>query len=223
MRIMKSYELFSLVAVSAASVFVATALSQDTASQRVNLATLSRQQDGLHKAALANGGTYQSGPDAPPKYRMADLKQLVADSPVIVVAEVSKATPALIHDGRDIVTNYTFNVIQSIKGTAGTSSVLTMPGGTYKFSDGSVVIENEPVWKSLKTSTAYILFLKQASDNPRAFRSVSAGQGVFEITSDGRHLVSHTYVQNDPLIDEASAGEAAFLAKVKAIMNPQEK
>jgi hypothetical protein len=53
---------------------------------------------------------------------------------------------------------------------------------------------------------------------PNQFRVVSAGQGVFEITSDGAHLISYIYLPYpyDPLIDEAKEGKDACLKKVRS-------
>jgi hypothetical protein len=50
-------------------------------------------------------------------------------------------------------------------------------------------------------------------------RLTSAGQGIFEITSDGEHLISYSYIPHpyDPLIDEASAVREAFVKKVRSI------
>ena len=211
---MKSYEFIRLATVAAAAMSLATAaLSYDPSIDK-----LVSQPDGLHKAAVASGGTYQAGGGSPPKYRMFDLNQLVADSPTIVVASVSNATAELVDDGRYIRTNYQLSIVQTIKGDFAKAILLEMPGGTYTFSDGSVINWIEPVWKSLRTGATYILFLTRWEDQPDHFRVVSASQGIVEITSDGQRLISHTYVPNDFLIDEASAGKTAFLQKVKSIV-----
>jgi hypothetical protein len=122
-------------------------------------------------------------------------------------------------DGRFLFTNYQLNVIETIKGNFAKTDELEMMGGTYTFSDGSIVNWVEPAWKSLRTGTAYILFLHRWEDVPNQFHVVSAGQGIFEITSDGEHLISYTYIPYpyDPLIDDASAGREAFLKKVRSI------
>lgn len=209
---MKTYTFIALVTVGVLS-YANAALSYDFCT--VDLAL---QPDGLHKAALASGGACQTGALSPPKYRMVDLKQLVAGSPTIVVATVTKATPVLKDDGRFIFTNYQLDIIQTIKGDIAKTDMVEIIGGTYTFSDGSVVNWIEDVWKALRINTTYILFIKRWEDQPNLFRVVSAGQGIFEITSDSQRLVSYTYLQNDPLKDEAVAGKAAFLRKVQSIV-----
>jgi hypothetical protein len=211
---MKFYCFINLTALAAAMSFATISLSSD-----LDINMLQRQPDGLHKAALASGGTYRTGGGSPPKYRMSDLNQLVTGSPTIIVATVANATAVLKDDGRFLFTNYQRNVIEIIKGNFTKTDELEMMGGTYTFSDGSIVNWAEPAWKSLRTGTTCILFLHRWEDVPNQFRVVSAGQGIFEITSDGEHLISYTYIPypHDPLIDDASAGKEAFLKKVRSI------
>jgi hypothetical protein len=111
-----------------------------------SLFTLSLQPDGLHKAALANGGFYRTGGISPPKYYMPDLNTLVADSSTIVVATVSKVTAMLEDESRSIKTDYQLDVVQTIKGNIAQTSVVDIPGGKYTFSDDSVAEQFEPVW-----------------------------------------------------------------------------
>jgi hypothetical protein len=62
--------------------------------------------------------------------------------------------------------------------------------------------------------------LKQLADasSTIVFRLTSAAQGIFEVAFDGQHLLSDTYIENDPLSDAALTGKAAFLEKVKSIV-----
>jgi hypothetical protein len=212
---MNFYCFIDLTALAAAMSFATISLSSD-----LDINMLQRQPDGLHKAALASGGTYRTGGGSPPKYRMSDLNQLVTDSPTIIVATVANATAVLKDDGRFLFTNYQLNVIETIKGNFAKADELEMMGGTYTFSDGAIVNWVEPAWKSLRTGTTYILFLHRWEDVPNQFRVVSAGQGIFEITSDGEHLISYTYIPYpyDPLIDEAKESKDAFLKKVRSIV-----
>jgi hypothetical protein len=210
---MKSFEFIRLTTIAAAMSVATAALAHDP-----NIDRLVLQPDGLHKAALASGGTYQAGGRSPPKYRMDDLNSLVAASPTIVVASVSDAIAELQDNGRFLRTNCQLNIVEIIKGNFAKTDLLEMPGGTYTFSDGAVVNWMEPVWTALRPGTTYVLFLHRWEDEPDHFRVVSAGQGIFEITSDGQHLVSHTYVPGDPLSDDASAGREAFLKKVRSIV-----
>jgi hypothetical protein len=195
--------------------FAAVALSFDPSVDK-----LVEQPDGLHKAALASGGTYRAGGRTPPKYRMNSLEALVKASPTIVVATVSNATPELQNQGRFLRTNCKLTIIETIKGDFVPTDFLEMPGGTYTFSDGSVIDWVEPVWKKLRSGTTYVLFLRRWEDEPDHFHVVSAGQGIFEISPDKEHLISYTYIPYpyDPLIDEANAGRDAFLKKVRSIV-----
>jgi hypothetical protein len=213
---MKIHYFINLTTLGIALGFARISLSSD-----LDINILQQQPDGLHKAALASGGTYRTGGGSPPKYRMSDLNQLVTDSPTIVVATVANATAVLKDDGRFLFTNYRLNVTETIKGNFTKADELEMMGGTYTFSDGAVVNWVEPAWKTLRTGTAYILFLHRWEDVPDQFRVVSAGQGIFEITSDGEHLISYTYIPYpyDPLIDEAKKGKDAFLKNVRSIVS----
>jgi hypothetical protein len=211
---MKSRKFIELAALAAAMSLTTVALAANA-----DLLTLSLQPDGLHKAALANGGFFQTGGDSPPKFFIPDLNHLVADSSTIVVATVSKATATLEDQGRYIRTNCQLNVTQAIKGNFAQTSFVEMPGGKYTFSDGSVANQVEPVWKALRPGPTYILFLASSNAEPGAYRVVGASQGVFEIGLDGQHLISYTYLRNDPLSDQVAAGRTAFLQDVESIVN----
>jgi hypothetical protein len=215
---MKSHEFIRLATMTASLSWATDALPYNS---RIDMLVL--QPDGLHKAALASGGTYQAGGLSPPKYLIPDLNQLVSGSPTIVVASVSNATAELLDDGRYIRTNYQLNIIQIIKGDFAKTDLLEMPGGTYTFSDGSAVNQIEPVWKALRKGTTYILFLTRWADRPDHFHVVGAGQGIFEIAFDGEHLISYTYLKNEPLRDDVSAGKAAFLEKVESIVTANKR
>jgi hypothetical protein len=211
---MKAYEFFTPATVVAALSLAGTAFSFDRATNMLSL-----QPDGYHKAALASGGTYNAGSYfSPPKSRVDGLEQLVDASSTIVVASVSDAIPELLDEGRYIRTNYRLQLIKSIKGEMATTDLLEIPGGTYRFSDGSVVNQVEEAWKALQTGKTYILFLTRWPDRPTVLRLTSAAQGIFELDSDGQHLISDTYLQNDSLRDEASLGKAVFLEKVKSMV-----
>jgi hypothetical protein len=211
---MKALQLIKLVTVPAAMI-----LATDVLAASSGLLALSLQPDGLHKAALANGGTYRTGGDSPPKYAISDVNQLVAGSSTIVVGTVSSATSALEDQGRSIRTNYQLNVTQTIKGDFSQAGLVEMPGGTYTFSDGSVATQYEPVWKALRVGVTYILFLAASNAEPGAYRVVGAGQGAYEIGLDGQHLISHTYLRNDPLSDHVAAGKTALLQEVQSIVD----
>ena len=212
---MKVYKFIWLSAVVLNMSFAAVALSFDSSVDK-----LVEQPDGLHKAALASGGTYHAGGRTPPKYRMNSLEALVRASPTVVVAAVSNATPELQDQGRFLRTNCKLRIIETIKGDFVPTDFLEMPGGTYTFSDGSVVDWVEPVWKTLRTGGTYVLFLRRWQDEPDHFHVVSAGQGIFEISPDREHLISYTYIPYpyDSLIDEANAGTDAFLNKVRSFV-----
>ena len=98
---MKFHCFINLTALVAAMSFATISLSSD-----LDINLLQRQPDGLHKAALASGGTYRTGGGSPPKSRVSDLNQLVTGSPTVVVATVTNATAALKDDGRFLFTNY---------------------------------------------------------------------------------------------------------------------
>lgn len=211
---MKFHKLIKLAAVVAALNLATTALSRDR-----DIDMLALQPDGYHKAALASGGTYQVGAYySPPKYMLADLKQLADASSTIVIASVSNATPELLDEGRYIQTNYELHITELIKGDMAATDVIEIPGGSYKFSDGSVANQVETAWKALQTGKTYILFLTRWPDRPTVFRLTSAARGIFEVAFDGQHLLSDTYIENDPLSDAALTGKAAFLEKVKSIV-----
>jgi hypothetical protein len=191
--------------------------AQDSA-KFIALHELATQPDGLHKAALSNGGIFEVGGHTAPRGRVPDLPSLTAASAMIVSARVLESHSLLTDQGRQIETVYSLDVDQTFKGSTATHLSLTMHGGSYKFSDGSIATQTENLGRPLVQNVEYILFLRSNTDQANMYHLAAVGQAVFEVARDGTHLYSHTYVSGDPLRDEANAGKAAFIQRLQGII-----
>lgn len=196
--------------------------SSDCSEKFVALVRLARQPDGLHKAALANGGTFESGGGDPPK-GIYDLPSLAVMSTIIVSAKVLKSESILVNEGRDIETLSTLQITQIFKGQSSEQLLhLSMRGGAYTFPDGSKATQTEDIERPLVENVEYILFLERAQDRPNLYYPTAwTGQDVFEVARDGSHLFSHTYLRKDPLRDEAKAGREAFVQRLQKLIASQ--
>jgi hypothetical protein len=215
-----------LTAVAAATSSPIQAQNVEQAKQDIRLRAIQllHLPDGLHKAALANGGIFDTGPNDPPISRAAGLPDLVSASTSIVLAKVIRSKSELIDEGRDIHTVYTLQIAQTIKGQTSDQISLSAPGGSYTFSDGSKA-QTEDVCKPLVQGVEYILFLMRGTKRPylNLYYPTSPCQAVFEVGRDGRHLYSHTYAGNlDHLRAEAKNGKEGFVQRLQGIIASQQ-
>jgi hypothetical protein len=84
----------------------------------VDVMRLSGRPDGLHKAALANGGRFYSEKDTPGRADgpAPDLSSLTRFSPLIVLGRVTSSHTELANEGREINTVYTIAIDHVFKG-----------------------------------------------------------------------------------------------------------
>jgi hypothetical protein len=220
-----------IVLIAAVTVLLVTSLptraqyaQQSKPDKRLQAIQLLHLPDGLHKAALANGGTFDTGPDSPPISRAAGLPDLVSSSTLIVSAKVQSSESKLIDEGRDIATIYSLQIARTFKGENSGQVSLAVKGGTYTFPDGSKAMHTEDLCRPLVQDVEYILFLVRYPDPSDLNLYYEAGrcESVFEVARDGHHLYSHTYMNEDHLRGEAKAGKQAFVQRLQSIISTQQ-
>jgi hypothetical protein len=192
--------------------------STHSPAQFMRLVKLARLPDGLHKAALANGGTYvKLGSDSP--WNMAgSLDDLVSDSSTIVIGQVIGERAVLVNDGRAIRTEYTFRLASVLKG-AGTNSetrIVVLPGGTYRFDDGTSATIDEFSVPRLLVRHTYMIFGSPLDASPRTIAPSYSDQGVFELGSDGKTVTPHTIRPGDTMRRLSNSSQAQLISDVQS-------
>lgn len=192
------------------------------AQRYVELADLSRQNDGLHKAALANNGYYRKVDDGLP-WNRASLEGLAHNSENVFVAIVQDSRAELEEHGRYIHTRYAIRIEQVLKGALlpGRTASFLLPGGKVTFDDGTVAEiykEKEP---PLLNDHRYALFAFDSKEEA-GLRPVCADEGLFELLSDGS-VHPHAYYHWDSLRSVSQLTHEEFLAQVQTLVQREKR
>jgi hypothetical protein len=175
--------------------------AKQQAVANIRLMRLSREEDGLHKAALANGGSYVLRIPGTRWNVAATVADLVSESKLIAIVNVSSEETRLINDGRGIGTFYKFSVISVLEGDATNlaSSMIELPGGTYVYDDRSIAaidVERRP---RMRVGHTYVIFLKPSATSSNILEPTFESQGIFEVSDDGATVRHYSMESGDTI------------------------
>jgi hypothetical protein len=153
---------------------------------------LAKQSDGLHKAALANCGSFDVYTARRDDIALS-LEDLIKRSSTIVVATPSEERTYLVDDGRYIVTEYSVRVTRVLKGPTAASDheTLVMVGGTYKFEDGTRATDFCECRKP-RIGHSYVIFSNPLRSSSRKLVPSFEDQGIVELASDGIRVIPYS-------------------------------
>lgn len=193
------------------------------ALQQLHLSDLSQEDDGLHKAALANGGSYTSCCLIEGRSHATSLNQLCNASDIIIIGTVETIEPRLQDNGKQIDTTYTIRIEQTLKGPPKPPRILNYvaTGGTFSFQDGSSATFQARGVVPLNQGKKYIIFAKQRAHSANEWEAISQGQSVLELSSDGSRAYSHAHDTSDIMRKEAQSGTSVLVAKIVAIVKTE--
>jgi hypothetical protein len=193
----------------------------DSELKRFRLYLIEKQPDGLHKAALANCGSFGTYTAAPVDYPTS-LEDLVKRSSTIVVGEATEGKTLLVNDGRYILMEFTFHVTRVFKGapTDSDHTKFVIPGGTYKFEDGTQATDDCQCRKPLIGHT-YVVFSNPLRSSSRILVPSFADQGNFELASDGRKVIPYSTQFFDHFGTLSDLTQTQFLGDVQALIANQ--
>ena len=188
---------------------------RDDARRRVELVDISRQDDGLHKAAMANNAYYLESDDGSPWNRASSLQDLVHGSREVFVGTVRDGRSELEHHGRYIRTRYSVEIEQILKGSLQPGQVVSflLPGGKVTFDDGTVAEVRKEKEPPLLKDHRYVLFTLHSTEEV-GLRSAWADEGVFELLSNGS-VHPHAYYSWDSLKAAKELTQEQFFSKVQ--------
>jgi hypothetical protein len=121
-------------------------------------------QGPLHAKALRSGGKVQERLAA--EYVInADLEGLAARSDLVVIGRVLTVRNLLTDDQTGIQTDVMFQVQEVLQGAvrAGDVLVISGPGGTVLFSDGTTATQYTQEYHPLQKNGTYALFLRESA------------------------------------------------------------
>lgn len=150
----------------------------------------------------------------------ADIAALAADSSDVVIGFPLDNVTDLTADGRSLNINYTVRIEHVYKGELKKGSTITvsLPGGMFRFDDGSTAEVRTPWFKKMQKGKAYALFLK-AQKHGQSYVPTGGAQGLFEIgTSKEDHTVkSHVGLPNNPMWRYHGREARVFLSEVRMV------
>lgn len=173
------------------------------------------QQDGLHKAAIENGGslTMLVGLSKSTPVHLT-MQQLAGDSDLIVMGTTTGNKCVLNELGTSINTDFQFDVDSVLNGEPKTQHLtVTLPGGKVRYPDGVEATINVPSFKRLERNTQYVMFLRRIDANK--FIPVGGPDGIFEIT--GGKLIPYA-AENQGIQSLRGQDATAFIENAKTLM-----
>jgi hypothetical protein len=200
----------------------AQATGETSKPSYTDLERAAKQADGLHKAAMLNNGIYIQHMTAMPWNQSASLDSLTQNSDAIAVGTVQSAGSELINNGKGIVTHYTLQVQQVLKGATqpGGSVDVVLVGGKITFGDGTVAVVEAAKEPVLLQGHSYVVFGKSVSEG-KSFRPLGGAQGVFEIDQSARWVHPHATDAADPLRSYSKLTPDKFIDQVQTLVRQQ--
>lgn len=168
----------------------------------------------LHEQAKRAGGKASVVFEPEPQSFSSDLASLTRRSDVVVVGRPLSNRGTLDPDGRAVTQDYRVRVQGIVKGglTLGTIIAVSLPGGGYKFRDGSFVSVHAKDYRQAENGKLYVFFLDAKGDG---YKLAGVTQGLFRLTPDGKVEPASTS-SCDPLARYKGAEAAAFLKELRA-------
>ncbi len=154
-----------------------------TQLDKLDVQTL-RKPDGLHTLAIRHGGSFVQAVQSVPFVRRDSLADLAKDSDLVVGVHIVDNRCELMNEGRSIVTGYHAEVDQVFDRSArtGYGIQVVIPGGRFRFDDGTWAQVNWAHQEPMLNKHRYILFLRKMDDG--RFAPVGVDEGVFEMTAN---------------------------------------
>ena len=169
----------------------------------------------LNEQARKNKGTFlwRYVPQRMTVYRSLD--DLARDSDIVIVGRTIGHRSRLRADGKFITKDFSVRVQEVLKGEVANGSLIeiSLPGGAYKFPDGTVAFVMLSRYKQAEDLRTYVFFLKKKGSLYKGHPPVSETQAVFDLT--GGKVQPADLVDSDPIVSryrDMNAGK--FLAEL---------
>jgi hypothetical protein len=188
-----------------------------------------KAQDDLHTRAKAAGGKLVWRYRPTRRLIYPNVEELAKRSDIIVVGRTLGHRSGLTSDGRFVTQDFLVRVQEVFKGDLpnGQSILISLPGGSYKFPDGTHVSVMPNGFKQAEDGTSYVFFLKDKPKNGKAaiykgHRLVSEVQGLFAL-KDGK-IEPASASPSDPIAKKYQGTDPkAFLARLHEVYPTKKK
>lgn len=136
-----------------------------------------RQPNGLENLSKIVGDVTLN--DSEEIWGQHDLRSLVKNSDVIVTAVISNRQSYLTENGDTVSTDYSLDVLTTLKGQSAAPLTVSVHGGQVLLSTGHSATIHSSVWDLVLPGQKLLLFLKQTGSK---YQIIGATQGVLSIT-----------------------------------------
>jgi len=210
----------TLVVVSACIALISASSWAQSNVKRERMARISQllaEPDGLHKAAVYNGGYFRQSVERHGLVAYRDLASLAGASDAVLVGQILENKCMLSSNGQYVVTEYSVRAEEVLQGVVRPGSVLKirMPGGRFTFPDGVTVEEDHASVRGMMDGRRYLLYIKYVAAEQSYYPPAIDGQGVFELHPDGRTVISHANRRIDPLAAKSEVQQADLLKEAR--------
>ena len=210
----------TLVVVSACIALISASSWAQSDVNRLRMARISQllaEPDGLHKAAVYNGGFFRLSAGGHSFVAYRDLASIARASDAVLVGQTLENTCRMSSDGDHVVTEYSVRVENVLQGAVQPGSVLKirMPGGRFTFPDGVTVEEDHASVRGMMDGRRYLLYIKYVAAQQSYYPPAIDGQGVFELHPDGKTVISHANRRIDPLAAKSEVQQADLLKEAR--------
>ncbi|HEU4388834.1 MAG TPA: hypothetical protein VFV34_13615 [Blastocatellia bacterium] len=145
----------------------------------------------------------------------ANIEELAKRTEIILVGRIMGGRARLSADGKFITKDFLVKVVDVIRGDLrpGSAITVTLPGGSYRFSDGGFVLVDPAGYRQAKNGKLYAFFLKPPGER-KSFEPVSQTQALFELTTG--KVEPADLVRTTPLVSKYKGKDVPeFLADIQ--------
>lgn len=173
------------------------------------------KRGGLREAAKLKGN-YVAEHNPHWDWGLFSVEALTKNSVAVVVGRFTKKLDARLPDSKLILTDYEVTVEELIKGDLNQAKtiVVTLPGGSIYFEDGTSAEQITPTFEQPRIGRAYTLFLRQEDAMPSVFFLSGGPQGMFDI-EDSSTVRSHGRPDDPGAVETKGKNRESFLKDVR--------
>jgi hypothetical protein len=156
------------------------------------------------------------------------IQDLAARTPDIVIGQVLARRGHLTPDGTATRTDIILKVQQSVRGEARAGELITIaiPGGSYRFPDGSTATQYREFYRPVRDQERYLFFLQRSPDGLAlrgdvAYEWAVGPQGQFELNFAEDKVLSGTIERGHPIKTRYDGSSVkALLLELRAATRP---
>jgi hypothetical protein len=183
------------------------------------LAGQKKPRPDLHARTKANGGRLMWRYKPRQTVVYPTIKELANSSHLVIIGRTLGHRSKLTRDGKFITQDFLVRVQEALKGDVpnGSSILVSLPGGSHKFPDGSHIYVLPAGYKQVVDGASYVFFLKHKKRAEfKGYPLVSETQGLFAL-KDGKVELAYEAPSDPIAVRYQGADAVSFLKHLHAL------